>query len=212
MIGMRILMEEQQATVKKLAHITGQMEKAVYRAAGQEAHLLRTMMVKGIRMQRPGGKKFKPLAPATIAARKGGGSTKALIDDGDMIRSIKVVPLFGGEVFFVGIHKTAVDKKGNVLANIAEVHEFGTKDKRIPARPFMRPSFAVWKKGVEARMTARLVDLLGFSKLAAIGQGTKGLLLTNTNREQQRESGKFVSTFTGDVSISFKGGRAKFKV
>lgn len=203
MIGMKIALEGHQATKKKLDFILNKMEGAVYKAAGQEAHLLRTTIVKGIRAQRPGGQQFKPLKPATIAARKGGTSTKALIDDGDLIRSIKVQPLFGGEAYFVGVHKMAIDKGGNDLANIAEVHEFGTKDGRVPARPFLRPSFSVWSMGIEKRMMARLVDLMGWSKLAAMGQGLSDKVLSDSTKKAK---------FTGEATIQYSRGKLKFKV
>lgn len=212
MIGMKILMDGHQATQKRLQFIVGRMESSIHKAAGQEAHLLRTGIVKGIRAQRPGGKPFKPLADSTKAARKGGGSSKALIDDGDLIRSIKVLPLFGGEAYFVGVHKMAVDKKGNELANIAEVHEFGTKDGRIPARPFLRPSFQAWSKGIESRMLARLLKIIGWSKLAAMGQGAAGKVLTDSMAQASAQAGKEKGSFSGEVNINYSGGNVKFKV
>ncbi len=55
----------------------------------------------------------------------GKGSTKALINSGDMLRSIHVR---GGMLHYtVGIHRGARNKKGNDLVNIASIHEYGTK-------------------------------------------------------------------------------------
>ena len=42
---------------------------------------------------------------------------------------------------FVGVHRTAIGKAGQRLANIAEIHEFGTKPYTIPVTPRMRAWF-----------------------------------------------------------------------
>lgn len=209
---MKIALEGHQAVVKQLQFVTKRMEMAIHQATGQESHLLRTTIVKGIRAQRPGGIQFKPLAPSTIARRKGRGSTKALIDDGDLIRSVKVMPLFGGESFFVGVHKQAVDKSGNNLANIAEVHEFGTKDGHVPARPFLWPSFNSWKMGIEARMLARLLKIIGWSKLKSMSGAGAAKLLTDSIRQANAVATREKNEFSGEARISFSGGKLTFKV
>ena len=106
---------------------------------------------KGIVSGSPGGKTFKPNSPLTIARK---GSSKPLIDKGDLVGSI-TYQIIDSDNVFIGV------KKGKE-ANIAAVHEFGCTIKvtpkmraylhhqgvhlkpstqmiYIPARPFLRP-------------------------------------------------------------------------
>ena len=98
------------------------------------------------------GKNFAPLSSYTISQK---GSSKPLINHGDLIGSVTYQVLNDAEQVFIGV------KKGKEI-NIAAVHEFGTtinvtpkmraylhfnglhlrKDTThiyIPARPFLRP-------------------------------------------------------------------------
>ena len=116
--------------------------KVLRQALLKEGHELRKIIVSGLRAQAPGGDSIKPLKPITIAlrgARGSGGmkSSKALIDSATMIRSVKVWELHGLSVF-VGVHRSARSKDGKELANIAEIHEFGTKPFVIPVTDKMR--------------------------------------------------------------------------
>ncbi len=92
---------------------------------------------------------WEPLQAATIARK---GSSKMLIDKGDLLNSItfKAINPYSA---FVGVLRTASRKKsGDSLVNIARVHEFGfmgyvTNSKtgttyflRIPARSYLRPT------------------------------------------------------------------------
>lgn len=136
--------------------------KAVERGVAKSAQLLRRRWVTGIRNQAPGGKKFKPLAPSTEKAK---GSSKALIDSADMIRSINVQKIKSGKqfVFFVGIHRTVIGKDGENRANIAEIHETGSikvKD-RPPKREHMAPSWDEWKRTAENDISLEVARVLG---------------------------------------------------
>jgi hypothetical protein len=103
------------------------------------------MMVKGIRSQAPGGEDFEPLADSTIDMK---GSSKALIDNGDMIRSIGLEDV-GEDGWFVGVNRTAENDEGMPFENLAEIHEFGTEPYRIPITPKMRGFFfALNTKGI----------------------------------------------------------------
>lgn len=119
------------------------VHRAIHQAVLQEAHYLRKKVVEGLREQAPGGKAFKPLAPLTLALRKlrGFGGTKALMVRGDMRNSITVKPVGVGAAF-VGILRTARGKDGQVLANIAEVNEYGSKPIVIRITPKMRALLA----------------------------------------------------------------------
>lgn len=200
MIGLKIAMDGAVATQKRLNHVQGSMHRSIQKNTLQEAHLLRLMIVKGIRSQAPGGKRFKPLEDSTIARRKPR-STKALIDQGDLIRSILVHKEFGGQVAFVGVHKEAVNEEsGESQANIAEVHEFGTKDKRVPARPYLRPSFNVWKKDVNKRLLIRIVSDTKLGK--PFVKGAQKILTDSTKKG-----------ITGNIKTKFtKAGKMTWKI
>lgn len=94
-------------------------------AMRQEAQFARKMIVQGIREQAPGGRKFKPLSPSTLAIRefRGFRGSKALIERGDLRNSVKVTETPEGA--FIGILRTARSRDGDQLANIAETQEEG---------------------------------------------------------------------------------------
>ncbi len=105
---------------------------------------------KGIRSQSPAGIAFRALAASTIARK---GSSSALIDQGDLIGSITTRKAKPG-VYFVGLLRNALNRDGTSLTNIGPVHEFGTKDFRIPARPFIRPILE--SRAIRVKMNAML--------------------------------------------------------
>jgi len=157
-------------------------EKAVDQAVLRSGQYLRKQWIMGIRSQAPGGRKFKPLAQSTIDAK---GSSKALIDQGDMIRSINVQKVqVGGKgiVVFVGIHRTVVSRDGKSMANLAEIHETGSLKvkNRPPARPHMAPSWRVWKQHASKQFAADVARKLGLQSgiSTAIIGGVGGLKST----------------------------------
>lgn len=96
-------------------------------AALEEGHFLRKEVVQGISAGAPGGKAFRPLSPLTLAVRKltGFKGTKPLLNRGDLRNSITVKKV--GGVVFVGILRSAKGAGGKPIANIAELHEFGSR-------------------------------------------------------------------------------------
>jgi hypothetical protein len=171
--------------------VTGSMDRALK----QEALLLQSMIVNGLRDQTPGGSPIKPLAPNTTAKRalRGFRGTKALIERADLLRSITVETR--GAAVFVGVARKAKLKNGEAAVNVAERNEFGgppisipmtdrsrrfvfallarsaspapTKPNlsgavivRVPARPFLRPAFEVFRKEAQARFLQRVAQNL----------------------------------------------------
>ena len=121
------------------------LPKAIDQQMRRQAHRLRAITVKGIRDQAPGGKQFEPLAESTIAMKK---SSKALIDNGDLLRSIGVDEL-GEASYFVGVNRSAQDEDGGELYNLAEIHETGVPPFAIPVTDKMRRFWmAMFIKGV----------------------------------------------------------------
>ena len=119
----------------------------------------------GIRSQNPAGAgEFVALSQRTLKARKRKGfkGTKALLNRGHLLRSIRIKKVNKNE-YFIGIHKneTYKTKDGEEKAmSIGAIHEYGknivyvsktgkTVLIHIPARPYLRPVYKKMKKNIE---------------------------------------------------------------
>lgn len=73
---------------------------------------------------------------------KKGYSEKTLIKTSTMFQAINSTTksIGGKQVVFAGILRAKVDPKGNIIANIAALHEYGSKSRVVPERPLWRPS------------------------------------------------------------------------
>jgi len=127
------------------AHAT-KFNIAVRMALAKEAHRYRKEMVQGIRDQAPGGKKFAPISRITRFLK---GSSKALIDTGDLRNSYKVTRISPWG-YFVGVHRTARGRtSGQNMVNVAIIQEFGTKRHERVVTPKMEKLFWVlFKEGL----------------------------------------------------------------
>lgn len=146
------------------AHRVG---KALHQATLQEAHFLRAKIAEGITSQSPGGQAFKPLAPSTLATRlfrrfKG---TKALLVKADLRNSLTVVSPHEG-VAFVGVLRTARGSRGQALANVAELNEFGSRPIVIRVTPKM------------LRVLAAVLGARGAGFHGPTREGHKGIIVT----------------------------------
>lgn len=84
--------------------------------------------------------RHKPLNPKYVAQKlKKGFSDKILIASGTYFQSIS--SFVEGDTVFAGVKRDATDKNGVPIADIAAVHEFGSRDGKIPARPLWQPSY-----------------------------------------------------------------------
>lgn len=82
---------------------------------------------------------WKPLEPATISAKiRKGYSDNILVATSSYFQSITSWVKDGRAM--AGVRKTAKDIDGNVIADIAAVHEFGSRAGNIPARPLWKPT------------------------------------------------------------------------
>jgi hypothetical protein len=110
-----------------LATAPRRMQAAFDRALWQEGQFLRTKIVEGIREQAPGGRAFTPLAPTTLAIRqfRGFPGSKALIVQADLRNSITVVR--DGARVLVGVLRTARNRAGKSLVDIAALQEYGSR-------------------------------------------------------------------------------------
>ncbi|CAB4185089.1 hypothetical protein UFOVP1492_121 [uncultured Caudovirales phage] len=84
---------------------------------------------------------WKPLSPKTLAAKiRAGYSENILVQTSTYFQSITT--WVAGETVYIGVKREARDKEGNVIANIARVHEYGSTSAGIPARPLWGPSLS----------------------------------------------------------------------
>lgn len=107
--------------------------------------LITTELQRAIVQRMRTSKAFYPLAKSTIKMKR---SSKPLIHHGDLLASIKYQQVAGavgtGKTgYFVGVHRSARGRTGQALANVAEMHEFGTKPYVINVTPKMR---AFWHR------------------------------------------------------------------
>lgn len=130
---------------KLLAAAPRRMQAAFDKALWQEAQFLRTKIVEGIREQAPGGRAFTPLAPTTLAIRqfRGFRGTKALIVQADLRNSITVVR--DGDRVLVGVLRSARNRAGKSLVDIAALQEYGSRPIVVHltprARAFLHAAF-----------------------------------------------------------------------
>jgi phage gpG-like protein len=142
--------------------LPARMEKVLNQAATKCALLLVREIKKGIKAQAPGGKKFTPLAEATIEKK---GSSKALIDTGFLLSSITQKIM--GDKAFVGLLRGTRNKDGEEIVNIGAIMEFGATIQQpngvtivIPARPFIHPVMEQYKDEIKQIFAEAILDLL----------------------------------------------------
>jgi len=134
MISITTTVTRAAATQRRISAWRERLPKAISQQTKRQALRLKTIMVRGIRDGAPGGKEFAPLADTTIKMKK---SSKPLIDNGDLIRSIDVDDV-GSDQFFIGVNRNAESDDGEKLANLAQIHNDGTPPYSIPVTPAMR--------------------------------------------------------------------------
>jgi hypothetical protein len=120
------------------------VNRAINQAVLQEAQFFRAQVIAGIRDQSPGGQAFKPLSASTLAVRrfKKFNGTKALLNRGDLRNSIRVHRQGAGAAF-VGVLRSARNRDGRPLANVAELNEWGSRPIVIQVTPKMRRLLAI---------------------------------------------------------------------
>jgi len=101
----------------KLANMLNpsRLKNSLRKCAAKAGNYGASEVKKGIRGGAPGGQSFAPLSPVTIINK---GSSKPLIDHGDLIGSVTYEVFNDNSSVFIGV------KKGKEV-NIAAVHEYG---------------------------------------------------------------------------------------
>lgn len=124
---------------KMFADIGQRFQKNVQAATGLNGRLLETTIVTHFQRQDLG---WKTLTPRYRARKlREGTSEKILIRTSTLMQNINYQRT-DWRSGFVGVLRNVTTKDGESLVNIAAVHEFGTRDGRVPARPFFAPSQA----------------------------------------------------------------------
>lgn len=147
---------------------------ALKKSVLQEAQLFRTLTVKAFTTGgKSNGIKWPKIQPET---RKRKGSSKPLIDTGQLRNSIVVIK--EGDGAFVGV-PSKVKRKGRPLVDIAWVHEYGKVIAqrrgggvvliKIPQRSFLQSTFDKhFQQGdVQARMSGRIAFALNLPGVQA---------------------------------------------
>jgi len=144
----------------------GQWEKVAYLVGhmGAEMKKAQLMSLKRFGLKAEGNAKshmskqdlgWTALKPATISAKiRKGYSENILIATSSYFQSITSWVDEAEMKTHVGVKKGAKGKDGEVLEDIAAVHEYGSRSGGIPARPLWRPVFAEtleWFKTSDSR-------------------------------------------------------------
>lgn len=145
------------------------MRKATDRASRMEAQLYRKKVLDAFKTRgMSNGKAWAPLKPSTIKRK---GSSKPLIDTGQLRNSIVVIER--GKEIFIGISSKVQRPRGGPLVNIAAVHEYGSVIAqargskivliRIPQRSFLQATADAHFKpaDVKRRYARRVKALMG---------------------------------------------------
>lgn len=172
----------------------GRYNRAVTRAIKLEAQLFRSMVLRAFNTRgRSNGKAWPKLQPATIRRK---GSTKPLIDRGDLRNSVAVIDR--GGAIFVGVPSNTRSARGPIVS-IAAVHEYGKTiiQKRgskivvikIPRRSFIADTagFHFKAKAVRERVAARVQLALG-KGMGNIKAPAKASQLADIGKAQEKAS------------------------
>jgi len=134
--------------------MVGSVNRAVSTMLARESAMLANNIKGGLVDQRPGGIPIKPISRTTIILRgirtKGGGApgTKALIDSASMVNAVRSRKESQFH-YTAGVHRNARAKNGGRLANLAAIHEYGTRNYTITVTEKMRRfSFILMSVGI----------------------------------------------------------------
>ena len=137
------------------------LRKSIRQCAAKVGNYGVSEVKKGIQSGAPAGQKFEPLQALTVWTK---GSSKPLINHGDLLGSVNYQVFNDNDSVFIGVKKGVKRSDGEDAVQIAAVHEFGctiavtpkmraylhyqgihlkaeTTHIHIPPRPFLRPIF-----------------------------------------------------------------------
>lgn len=127
-------------------------------ATAQNAEVVRKVLVKHIQNQ---DLPWKKLNTAYLERKKKKRlSTAILIATSEFMQSITTQISSDKLSAFVGVLRSGKRKDGEPAVLVAEIHEFGSKARNIPARPLFRPTFAEIKPEVADSYKAAINEAL----------------------------------------------------
>ena len=121
------------------------LRKSIRQCAAKVGNYGVSEVKKGIQSGAPAGQNFEPLQALTVWTK---GSSKPLIDHGDLLGSVNYQVFNDNDGVFIGVKKGAKRKDGKDAVQIAAVHEFGCT---IPVTDKMRRAFAAKFQGIGIR-------------------------------------------------------------
>jgi len=128
-----------------ISNSTGDMNQLINITAKQIGLKTESLIVKRIKSQ---PSIWQPLSEKYLARKRNAKPTSysnlTLIKTGTMIGSI--TSSYQNMKIYAGVKKTATYADGERVANIAAVHEYGSKARNIPARQVYRPVAAQMKR------------------------------------------------------------------
>lgn len=99
---------------------------------------------------------WKPLNKEYLRRKKKRGlSNKILVATSTYFQSI--TSFVDMDTAYAGVRRVSRYKDGKSVANIAKIHEYGSKERNIPARPLWRPTFHAARKYWFEKANAALI-------------------------------------------------------
>jgi phage gpG-like protein len=137
---------------KMLASFGSRFQQNIQQATDRSGRILEAAMVSRIEQQ----KLSPPLKPKYKRWKIGKGySEQILVMTGTLMQNIRY-HRHNWSSGFVGVLRNVKHSSGPSLVNIAAVHEYGTRDGRVPARPYMAPAL----KESEAQIRRQYEDAI----------------------------------------------------
>jgi len=116
-----------------------EMEKAKITSLQRFGLKMEEVVLNHISMQDMG---WKPLDPKYIESKvRKGLSENILVATSDYFNAIQSWVDKDSQTTYIGVKKGKIDKDGNEIGDIAQVHEYGSMSGKIPKRPLWEPSF-----------------------------------------------------------------------
>ncbi|MEW6352385.1 MAG: hypothetical protein AB1646_25310 [Thermodesulfobacteriota bacterium] len=126
--------------IRQLGQAGERLKAEAQKATNENGRLLEETMVGHFEAQDLG---WVPLKPDYLAWKlREGLSEETLFATTTLLQNIRYHERSWHEGFVGVLRGATYQKSGESVVNIAAVHEYGTKDGRVPARPFVAPTLA----------------------------------------------------------------------
>lgn len=121
-----------------ISNLSSEMQKAQIQSLQQWGLKAEALAVGHMSTQDLG---WEELKASTIASKvRKGQSENILIATSSYFGSITSWVDKGTSTVYAGVRRTERDKDGNIIADIAKLHEYGSSARGVPARPLWQPT------------------------------------------------------------------------